>query len=206
MRILPAFLLLLPARATEPGPVAVEPPLPPLFAPAERAGLRAGQAIHRHGREDGGRVAGCSAVVARATPEAVWRHILDFDAYVTFLPYVTASRTIERTDAPTGSRIVVGLELTTLGIVTHYRMEHQPHPEAGWCAWTLVPERGNPFRGATGSWQVLPFEEDPERTLLVYQAEVTMGWWIPDFLQIRAADRGLPVLVDLVRRRAEGRR
>jgi len=206
MRLLPAFLLLLPARAADPGTDRTEPPLLPEFAPAEIEALRAGQAVHRHSREDGGRVAGLSAVVALAPSDAVWRHILDFDSYASFLPYVTSSRTVAREDGEGGPRVLVGLELTTLRIVTRYRMEHHPHPEAGWCTWTLVPESGNPLRGATGAWQVTPFEGDPQRTLLVYRAEVTMGWWIPDFLQVRAADRGLPALVDMVRRRAEGRR
>ena len=206
MRLLPAFLLLLPARAAHSAPVADVVPLAPAFAPDEMEALRAGQAIHRHSREEGGRVVGFSAVVAQASPDALWRHILDFEAYASFLPYVTSSRVVERTDDPDDPRIVVGLELATLGVLTRYRMEHRPHPEAGWCTWTLEPVRGNPLRGATGSWRVTTFEEGLERTLVVYRAEVTMGWWIPDFLQVRAADRGLPVLVDLVRRRAEGRR
>lgn len=206
MRILPAFLLLLPAGAVPTVPSVDVVPSAPVFAPDEMEALRAGQAIHRYSREDQGRVAGFSAVLSRASPEALWRHILDFEAYASFLPYVTSSRVVERTDDPDGPRIVVGLELATLGILTHYRMEHRPRPEAGWCTWTLVPVRGNPLRGAAGSWLVSPSAEDSDRTLVVYRAEVTMGWWIPDFLQVRAADRGLPVIVDLIRRRAEGRR
>ncbi|MBN1337580.1 MAG: SRPBCC family protein [Deltaproteobacteria bacterium] len=202
MRFLPAFLLLLPARSADSG---VAPALP-VLARVDLEALKAGRAIHRHEREDGGRVSGLSAVVARAAPEEVWRHVLDFDAYASFLPYVTSSRTVDRSEEADGPKIVAALELTTLRIVTRYRMEHRPHVEEGWCSWTLVPERGNPLRGATGSWQISPFDGDPGRTLLVYRADVTMGWWIPDFLQVRAAERGLPVLVDLVRRRAEGRR
>lgn len=205
MRGLSALLLLLSHAAASAEPEWDPERAPPTleFSPEELDRLAAGGTIYRHeAYED--RVVGVAAVATRAAPEAIWRHITDYDAYVRFLPYVTASRTVG-TD---GRRTTCALELTTLGVVTRYEMENWAWPERGYLNWALSPAAGNPLQGATGSWQVSPFTgtlppDSPPLTLLSYRTEVTMSWWIPDFLQARAADRGLPTLVRLIRRQAE---
>lgn len=178
------------------------PPAPEL-EPEEREALLRGETVKRHAH-GGKSSAGVSLCLSRASAEAVWRCITDFDAYVEYLPYVTASWS-ESTEAPSpGVRVHRwGMELTTKGVVTRYAVESRQRPTEGWMSWEMVPRGTSPMARAHGYWRTDPFDADPERTLIVYAADVRTAWWLPTPIHRKAADRGLPAMVSLVGRRAE---
>jgi hypothetical protein len=179
------------------------PPSAEKFTADEIARLRAGEVVFRYEESAVDRMSGFSATVARASREEVWKHILDVDAYVKFLPYVTASRVALR-EKPQGSeRILCELELTTLGVVTHFDMDNYWFPAGSFMSWALFPRGMAPGLGAMGTWRVEDFEGQPGHTLIVYHTDVNMAWWVPGFLRQRAATRGLPTIVALIRKRAE---
>lgn len=205
-------------RGVDPGWRPDLAPDPVEFTRGELARLAEGEVVYRVHRSDENQVVGISAAVTEVPPDAIWRHVLDFDTYVEYLPYITASRTVHQwagdhipdTHRPSGSGgedptelVVAELELTTLGVVTRYRMDNYWFPDRHYLAWAMVPQAANPLNAVVGTWQVSAFEADPERTLVVYRAQADMRWWVPDFLQERARERGLPVLVRLIRERAE---
>lgn len=205
MRSLLPLLLLLPARA-EGGASEWERARAPdhvEFTDQERSAMVAGEVVYKVTKASSNRLVGVSAAVTTAPPEVLWKHILDFDAYVTYLPYVTASQTESRTPIDHGEWVVARLELTTLGVVTRYVMENAWYPERGFLNWMLVPKASNPLNRVYGSWQVEPLQGMEGRWVLIYSADADLRWWVPDFLQARAADRGLAVLVKLIRKRAE---
>ena len=177
----------------------------PLASPEPSAqelrALEAGRVVVRSDTGRGGS-SGLSMRLVEATAERIWQVVLDFDAYVDFLPYVTASWT-EGTPQSLGSgRYRWGMELTTRGVTTRYRVDCH-REDKGMLDWAMTPVGVSPMRGSTGSWQVLPW--DQQRVLLVYVATVDTAWWVPPSVHRQAADRGLSGIVELVAQQAEER-
>lgn len=165
--------------------------------------LERGEVVHGSLSTGSRRMLGYATAFSRAPVAALWRHVLDLDAYVRFLPYVTASRVSGRESRDGVQRISCQLELTTLGVVSQYEMENAWYPERGLLSWlirSLTPPGG---LTATGSWIVQPEPGVEGRTRLSYLAEVGVNWWVPEYIRLRAANRGLPTIVRLIRERAE---
>lgn len=178
--------------------LAIEAGPPPelAFDEAERAALAAGQTVYRYEHADG-LDHGMAARLVDATPEAVWRHVLDYDAYVTYLPYVTASST-DRVEA---GRTFCTMELTTKGIVTRYEVENRLRLDEGYVGLEMVATEGPIVKAASGWWQVTPWEDG--RVLLAYRIAFDTAWWVPWFTKRYAARQGLPRVAHLVGERAE---
>lgn len=165
--------------------------------------LLAGQTVYRHGQGQDAST-GLSMALSRGASEAVWRVILDFDAYVKFLPYVTASWTEAREPLEGGAqRLLWGMELTTRGVITRYAVESRYFPARGLMRWAMTPRGASPMARAHGYWLTGPWVGEAGRTLVVYAADVATAWWLPGPIHRKAADKGLPLMVGLVSARAE---
>ena len=179
-----------------------EPEAPKDWTPEERTALRCGQTVYRHStgrRSDDG----MAAVVVKTTAETLAEHILDVDAYVEFLPYVTGSRVLRTEEFSDHRRVDAELELTTKGIVTRYEIETRWYPEASWLPFQMVAHTGGALRGGSGSWHLYRWDEDWSRTLLVYDIRLESARWVPGFARRLAANRGLPAAAELIAKRAE---
>ncbi|MCB9762294.1 MAG: SRPBCC family protein [Alphaproteobacteria bacterium] len=174
------------------------------FTAEERDSLAQGGVVHRAEQGEAGS-AGISVCLADAPPQRVWATITDFDAYVDFLPYVTASW-LETAGAPVDGVAVWrwGMELTTKGVVTRYAVESRLRQAEGYMTWEMVPRGTSPMARATGFWQTRPWADAPQRTLVLYGASVETAWWLPSPIHRKAADRGLPTMVTLIAARAAG--
>lgn len=168
----------------------------------EQATLERGEAVSRHWRDATGRARGLSAVLVRAPAAAVWKAIVDIDAYVEFMPYVTASYVTSWDEAPDHTRIVAGYHLTTLGVTTRYRLDHRWYADQGLILFDVVPEGSGPIAAGDGFWRVSPWKGASELVLLEYSVDMAMQWWVPSMLERKAASR-LPTVVRLMKRRAE---
>jgi ribosome-associated toxin RatA of RatAB toxin-antitoxin module len=146
---------------------------------------------------------GLAAIVVDAPVDVVWKHIVDYDAYVVFLPYVTAS-SLDAT-WPLGDHTVYdcSMQLTTKGIVTRYKVRNWRYDSEGYMTFRMLPMAGNPLDQATGYWRVEPWSEDARRTLMAYRIDVDTSWYIPAFIRNKAAARALPTVVQLIADRAE---
>ena len=54
-----------------------------------------------------------------------------------------------------------------------------------------------------GWWRLTPWTTDADVWLLEYGVDLGLRWWVPGFVERKAADRGLPVLVRQMARQAE---
>ena len=169
----------------------------PLPSDDELERLRAGEAVYRSSLERG-LSTGLAFAVAEASVDEVWSHVLDFDEYVKFMPYVTSSETT----SVQGDWHTWQMELTTMGVVTRYTVENHRYPDPEVLTWTMTPRGGTPLLGASGWWWLEPLEADPSRTLIVYATSVEVSWWVPMYIHDKAARR-LPTMVELIRDRAE---
>ena len=164
---------------------------------SERAALERGEIVLRQETARGGSE-GSSSVLVEATAQEVWSVIEDFDAYVEFLPYVTASSLLEGPEELGEGRFRWQMELTAKGLVTRYVTD--AHRDGEVMTWEMRPDGSSPMKRSTGSWRVS--EWDDRRVLLTYTAQADTAWWIPVFVHRKAADAGLPVMVRLVAERA----
>jgi ribosome-associated toxin RatA of RatAB toxin-antitoxin module len=175
-------------------------PAPPGFDDDEVARLATGETVYRYEVVDG-RDGGIAARLVQASADDLWHEILDYDAYVEYLPYVTASSTEAAYPEEAGHVVESSIQLTTRGRVTTYRVRNAWHPDQGYLDFVMTG-RG-PVKGGTGWWRVDPWPTDG-RMLLVYRVELVTAWWVPWFTKRMAARRGLPTVVQLVGERAEG--
>lgn len=174
----------------------------------ERAALERGEAISRHWRDAEGRARGLSAVLVNASTVNVWKVIVDIDAYVEFMPYVTASYVTRWTEAEIYTQIEAGYHLTTLGVTTRYRLDHRWYADKGVIVFDVLPEGSSPIAAGDGFWRVSAWNGSPgpggrPRVILEYSVDMAMQWWVPSVLERKAASR-LPTVVRLIKRRAEG--
>ena len=160
----------------------------------ERALLDGGEVVVRQDAARGGS-SGLAMILVDAPAEDVWQVVLDYDAYVEFLPYVTASRLDTVEDDVTTYTI----ELTVKGLSTRYAGTAKRLGDE--LAWELMPVGMSPMRTSRGSWRVQELEG---KTLIVYRAEAETAWWLPTSVHRKAADAGLPTMVRLVAERAVG--
>lgn len=189
-------------RTEEPRAWDLIPPTPDP-TPEEIHQLLTGQTVYRHGQAHDAST-GLSMALSRASSEAVWSVILDFDGYVRFLPYVSASWVESREQLEGGMvRTLWGMELTTRGVVTRYSVESRYVPGARLMRWEMVPRGASPMARAHGYWTTGPWVGEAGRTLVVYGADVATAWWLPGPIHRKAADKGLPQIVGLVSARAE---
>lgn len=161
---------------------------------SERAALDAGEVVVRADTRRGGS-SGLSMMLLDVPPETVWDVILGFDAYVEFLPYITASSL----ESSSEDRYAYTIELTVKGLTTRYAGTAERSGDE--LAWALEPIGASPMRRSSGTWRVQELEG---RSLLVYSAEAETAWWLPTSMHRKAADAGLPTMVRLVGRRAVG--
>lgn len=174
------------------------------WSAAEQAVLARGDAVARHWSEGRGRSRGLSAILVAAPPSLVWRQIVEFDAYVEYMPYVTASWVSSWTEEAEYTHIVAGYHLTTMGITTRYRLDNRWYPDRGVMVFDVAPDGSGPIVSGDGWWRVSGWPAAPGKVLLEYTVDMGMQWWVPGSLERKAADR-LPVVVRLIKRRAEQR-
>lgn len=171
----------------------------------ERASLESGEMVVRQGHEERGSM-GTAMVLVDGTVEESWAAILDFDNYVRFLPYITASWSEATERSAPENALRWGVELTTKGVVTRYRVDCLLHSEQGYMAWEMRPTGYSPLAASHGWWRVSSWEDDPSKTLMVYQVRVETAWWLPERVHRLAADQGLGTMVSQMRRQVAFRR
>lgn len=203
-----AYLAVAVALAADPIEVtpleAVLDTAPPAIAlsASEREALDRGDTVYRYERWNG-IDGGVAARLVRAPVDVVWKHVLDYDRYVDFMPYVTGSSADRRYRDGDHVDYECSMELTTKGIVTRYTVRNHFHGDDGWMTFRMLPAGGNPLSEATGYWRVEPWDADPTRTLVAYRIDIDTAWYVPGFLKRKAADRGLPTVARLIAKRAE---
>ena len=169
---------------------------------SERAVLSRGEPVARHWRDSSGRARGLSAVVVSAPAEVVWKQIVDIDAWVEFLPYVTQSYTSLWEEEAEYTHILAGYQLTTMGVNTRYKVDNRWYADQGVMVFQVTPEGSGPISGGDGWWRVSPWPGARGQVLLEYSVDMSMQWWVPSMIERKAADR-LPTVVRLIGRRAE---
>ncbi len=138
---------------------------------------------------------GTAVALVRATPDAVWRVLVDYERHSGLYPHVTDVRVLESDASRALVKYTVGVGWFSFGL----HVNNYPDAEQHRLVWKLALDRSNGlFRDSWGYWKV---DADARGARLTYaMAARTM---LPGFLTRGAERDGLVETVRAVRERVE---
>ena len=157
------------ALALSGGLVTLAWPAPPPELSDERRRLGAGEVIVRDALPPGASATargGTAVALVRASPEQVWRVLVDYPGHVRYYPKVVAAEVVERDERRVIVRYRVGLGPFSFD----FHMDKYPDPRRRRIEWHLAEGLGHGlFRENSGYWQV---DEDRRASLVTYAIAV----------------------------------
>jgi ribosome-associated toxin RatA of RatAB toxin-antitoxin module len=144
-------------------------PAPPPELADEQRRLAAGEVIVRDALPPGASETargGTAVAVVRASPEQVWRVLVDYPGHVRYYPKVVAAEVVESDARRAVVRYRVGLGPFSF----NFHMDKYPDPRRRRIEWHLADGRGHGlFRENSGYWQV---DEAGRASLVTYAIAV----------------------------------
>jgi ribosome-associated toxin RatA of RatAB toxin-antitoxin module len=111
---------------------------------------------------------GTAVAVLRASPEQVWRVIIDYRGHPRFYPHVAAAEVVEMDER----RAIVHYRVTVGPLSFGFYMEKYPDPSRRRVEWHLAEGRPHAlFRENSGYWQINP-ADDGAASLVTYAIAV----------------------------------
>jgi ribosome-associated toxin RatA of RatAB toxin-antitoxin module len=151
------------------GLVTLAWPAPPPELSDEQRRLAAGEVIVRDALPPGASETargGTAVAVVRASPEQVWRVLVDYPGHVRYYPKVVAAEVVESDERRAVVRYRVGLGPFSF----NFHMDKYPDPRRRRIEWHLAAGRGpGRFRENSGYWQV---DEAGRASLVTYAIAV----------------------------------
>ncbi|MCA9538891.1 MAG: hypothetical protein KC620_08380 [Myxococcales bacterium] len=173
---------------------------PPAINQLVRARLEKGEVIVREvpPTNDEGVAAKAMAIVD-APPVKVWPVVRDCQYFKDFMPRTEDSRLIERKPGQSRCRVEIAMPFPFSNLWSIVTAVEEERPDGSFARrWKL--DEGTYARN-NGSWELFPWGDDGQRTLLIYSVDANPDISIPDWI-IRSAQTGaLPDLFQSVRKR-----
>lgn len=215
-RLLPIFALALGAAALAADPNSPHPhqgvlkpypsPPPPVVLTLEDLGtLAKGEPVRKSQKTGDNAGYGVAVQTIRAPSDIVWKKILDFRNYPTYISEVSECEPY----ATVGDQLYVRFVLTKLGYSLEYFIRHTSRPEQGYITWTLDYDRKSDFDDTVGYWLVTPLQTTPPTTRVEYSVQLRAGDYsfVPDVVVRKieefAMDSGLVQATTWVKERSE---
>jgi ribosome-associated toxin RatA of RatAB toxin-antitoxin module len=172
-------------------------PTPELSA-EERRHLAAGEVIVRETMPPGASASargGTALAIVRASPEQVWRVLVDYPGHSRYYPRVTAAEVVQSDERRALVRYQVGIGPFSFS----FHMDKYPDPKRGRIEWHLADGYGHGlFRENSGYWQV----DAAERASLVTYA-IAVRTVLPSFVTGGAERESLVETITAMRKLAE---
>jgi ribosome-associated toxin RatA of RatAB toxin-antitoxin module len=174
------------------------PGSPPDLSDDQRRQLAAGEVVVRDALPPGASKAargGTALAVVRASPEQVWRVLVDYPGHSRYYPRVVAAEVVESNER----QVVVRYEVGIGPFAFNFHMNKYPDPRRRRIEWHLAEGRANGlFRENSGYWQV----EAADRASLVTYA-IAVRTMVPAFLTLGAERDSLTETITGMRKLAE---
>lgn len=143
---------------------------------------------------------GTAVAIVRASPEQVWRVIVDYPGHPRFYPRVTSAQVVESDER----RVLVRYEVTVRPLSFTFYMDKYPDPRRRRVEWHLARGRAHGiFRENSGYWQV-DAADAAGASRVTYAIAVRTR--LPDFLSRGAERASLVDTVTALRKLVEPRR
>ena len=144
-------------------------PAPPGLSEDQRRRLAAGEVIVRDVMPPGASPSargGTAVAVVRASPEQVWRILVDYPGHARYYPRVVAAEVVQSDER----RVVVRYEVAIGPFSFNFHMDKYPDPKRRRIEWHLAEGYGHGlFRENSGYWAV---DEVDRASLVTYAIAV----------------------------------
>ncbi len=141
---------------------------------------------------------GVAYIKIKATPEQIFKTILDYNTYKEFYPHVKSSELYKQD----GNLYFAKFKLSLAGVLkVTYHCRHVYNPKARTLTWTLDKEKKNDLNQTAGFWKMWP--SDDGQTLLGYSIFIDSGMSVPKFVEEMATGYGLKKVATCMKQRVE---
>ncbi|HOV74566.1 MAG TPA: SRPBCC family protein [Candidatus Hydrogenedentes bacterium] len=140
---------------------------------------------------------GRAAVLIAKPPEAIWPHIISNDRYCEFIPHAVSAVKYMESENQVGWKETVKVAFGKISYHIIQTRDEQAHV----ASWRLDKSKENGIHDTHGSWTLIPHGEN--KTILVYASRIDSGMAVPRFIENFFLNRGLPEIVNAVKKRAE---
>lgn len=172
------------------------------LGPAELARIDRGELVQRQISEQRGGlrlIGGSSWQLIDAAPEVVWTALLDTAHYPRFLPQLAEARVVQEQ----GSTRTVYMRHNGMLSPSYFLSLHIDEPHHA-IAFRLDPKRPHDIRAAWGVYNVRPYGEDGDRTLLAFGVRADIGDGLMTALVRGSAHEWMMKVPWMVKRFVEG--
>lgn len=169
------------------------------FANQDR--LAAGEILVEVEEVPGSEVPKLSSIgVVDAPATQIWAIVSECDHYADRLPRIDSARVLRRDGSTVYCEVTVDLPFPLSNLTAETRGEHTVGPPEWRREWTLV--EGDYTRN-DGSWVLVPFRGNPNRTLVTYTVHAEPKTNIPENIRRHAQERSMPAVIERLRELVE---
>lgn len=156
------------------------------LTPDDLEKLSAGRPATRTAKDgSGGR--GMAVQDVHASPDLVWKRILDYANYPNMVEQVKLCETYETA----GDHIKTRFIIAAMGFKYEYFIDHIYKPDANTLTWTLDYSRESDLGDSVGYWYVIAHPDNPGWTRVFYSVDIQPRGWVPQFVIDLLTKRGL---------------
>jgi len=127
-------------------------------------------------------------------PAQVWAVLIDFERWPDFMPLIRATRVERRAGAKLWVEQRYRIMLVPFAHTTIYDLE----PGDGRLTWRLDEEAPHDIAASQGEWALVPIASGRE-TLVRYDARMSAGRAVPEFVERMLRDRSLEQMLSSLR-------
>jgi ribosome-associated toxin RatA of RatAB toxin-antitoxin module len=178
------------------------------FSPQDWSALQGGGVLHStsqrsESRDDLSASSTAASLVPRP-PSEVWAVLTDFERWPEFMPLLRETR-VERRQ---GAKLWVAQKFRVLLYPMRHTTVYQLEPNAGRLDWRLDLEEPHDIAASEGHWELVAVDGG-RATLVRYEAKMSAGRAVPEFLERMLRERSLAQMLDglrseVLRRHPEG--
>lgn len=137
--------------------------------------------------------------IIEVAPAQVWKHIDQASSYTEFMPRTKEAVELSRDGDIIRSRVTIEMpfplkNMTAITQARHTVEEGKRYERA----WELVE---GDYHTNQGSWVLVPYAGDANRTLVTYQVHAHPKMRIPKKIQALAQERSMPRIIEALRQR-----
>jgi uncharacterized protein YndB with AHSA1/START domain len=126
----------------------------------------------------------------RRPPANVWTVLTDFERWPEFMPLIDGTRVERRAGAKLWVEQRYTIMLMPFGHTTIYELD----PRDGLLRWSLDEQAPHDIAASRGAWALVPIASGRE-TLVRYDARMSAGRAVPEFVERMLRDRSLEQLL-----------
>ncbi len=123
-------------------------------------------------------------------PAQVWSVLVDFEEWPSFMPLLDTT-SVERAD---GAKLWVEQRYSVLFVPLAHTTIYDLAPRAGRLSWRLDEEAPHDIAASRGAWALVPLADGRE-TLVRYDAHMSAGRAVPEFVERMLRERSLEQLL-----------